>query len=104
MNLVEEIRQNYSRIVKLEEEIDRCPIKITAIQFYAEMFEQSNQNYNKLVTAIHAMEELIREQHLTLLTLFKKLNIDISKLEEYEPLNRLYDLTNLPKIEDDDIS
>ena len=41
-----------ARIDKIESHLSKCPIQMEAIQFYAENFETSNQNYNELHTEI----------------------------------------------------
>ena len=47
----------------LKSEIDRCPIKMEAIQFYAEMFEKANQNHSETVFEIKKLKAEIAQLH-----------------------------------------
>jgi len=64
------------RLEKLEEEVGNCPLKIEAIQFYAEMFEKSNQNHSENVFEFKKVNERIdqlqKESHL-IIGLLRKL-------------------------------
>ena len=82
--------ENEKRIERLEDHIqNKCPIKVDAIQFYAEMYEQSNRYYNQLVRAVNAMSDLMKDHHLALITILKKLGVDTTELEQFEPLDFL---------------
>ena len=68
---------------------NKCPIRVDAIQFYAEMYEQSNQYYNQLIRAVNAMSDLMKDHHLALITILKRLGVDTTELEQFEPLDFL---------------
>ena len=50
-------------LLYLKSEIDRCPIKMEAIQFYAEMFEKANQNHSETVFEIKKLKAEIAQLH-----------------------------------------
>ena len=60
----------------LKEKIDMCPIKMGAIQMYAEMYEQSNQNHIETVVEFKKLKAEIAQLHQQsqmILTILKKL-------------------------------
>ena len=63
-------------IKHLKDEIARCPIKMEAIQLYAEMYEKSNQNHIETVVEFKKIKEEIAHLHkqsAMIITLLKQL-------------------------------
>lgn len=63
-------------LLYLKEKVDRWPIKMSAIQLYADMFEKSNQNHIETVFEIKKLKTEIAQLHKEskmILYLLKKL-------------------------------
>jgi len=80
---------NAAKIAAMEQEVQQWPLRMDVIQFYAEMFEQSNRYYNDLVHAVNAMSDLMKDHHVALITLLKRVGTNTELLEQYEPLDFL---------------
>jgi len=79
---------NRDQLALLTEEIARCPINVHTVQFYAEQYEDSNRYYNRLMGALNALADLVRDHHCALITLLAKMGVNTETLEQYEPLGQ----------------